>query len=900
MLPINPMRLIKFYIILSIFTFAQQTIFAQALYEVPIEEKTQLASIITEGKVINQQSFWNTQHSMIYTDNTVLVYKLFKGTSIPDTIHVLTVGGSVGTESIEASDLLQLNINEIGLFYCSPNALGIQSPIDQTVLLDVYSSAQGFIKYDLNTQTASSPFKKYSNITSSLYQAVEAQTGRGYKTIRNLNTDLEQNRATNITAPAISSFSPATVNAGAILDPTTNVLTINGSGFGSTPSGSAAVFFDNPDDGTGGTPFSVAYNSPNIVSWADNQIVIRVPTKAGTGSFGVIDASGNQVTASSNLNVLYSIITSIPTSAPNYVKEVNNINDNGSGGYTVVYSTNTAGGGVDLNASGAKSTFQRALTTWKEISGYNVIEGGTTTVQTIARDGNNNILYDNTNTGISPLASGVLAVCYSYFQICSDNYALNQTIKREFDIVIRNAGVSSGTANFTFGPCPPNATDYSLTDLETVLLHELGHSIGLGHINDTYTGSIGSLNPSKIMNYTIVNSSKRVSPDYSAKAGAAYLIQQQGNVYGGCVITEMTPLSTTLESKDDCPTTLPNNALTTGTVISFDLVHATSNKFTDPSSTNFRCNGSIGSQTNNAYYAFKTNASGGTMSIAVSGYTTTPSALTSCTQVYGGIPVTGIRLALYDVTSGLPTTPEGYPTVLACREFSGNGSLTEFSGLSANANYLIMVEGIENTKANFTFSFSGTAITTGVTLPLSSLILKANTVGKSVSLTFTASNEQDINQYFIEHSSDGILFSKIGEVMPSINNNALSNTYRFVDQQPTTGNNFYRIKGVSANNMEQYSNVTMVNLYQHKPTITVSPNPIEGKRLQLKAENMQKGNYACMITDVLGKVVYQKEIFSTGANEMLNIELPSSTTPGLYCVQILGGSGPLVYKFLVK
>jgi hypothetical protein len=92
----------------------------------------------------------------------------------------------------------------------------------------------------------------------------------------------------------------------------------------------------------------------------------------------------------------------------------------------------------------------------------------------------------------------------------------------------------------------------------------------------------------------------------------------------------------------------------------------------------------------------------------------------------------------------------------------------------------------------------------------------------------------------------------------------------------------------------------MVNLYQNKPTITITPNPIEGKRLQLKAENMQKGNYTCMITDVLGKVVYQKEIFSNGTNEMLTIALPVSTTPGLYCVQILGGSGPFVYKFLIK
>ncbi|MCF8342187.1 MAG: T9SS type A sorting domain-containing protein [Chitinophagaceae bacterium] len=96
------------------------------------------------------------------------------------------------------------------------------------------------------------------------------------------------------------------------------------------------------------------------------------------------------------------------------------------------------------------------------------------------------------------------------------------------------------------------------------------------------------------------------------------------------------------------------------------------------------------------------------------------------------------------------------------------------------------------------------------------------------------------------------------------------------------------------------SNVTMVNLNQNKPTITVTPNPIEGKRLQLKAENMQKGKYTCMITDVLGKVLYQKEIFSNGTNEMFTLQLPVSTTKGVYYIEIMGGNGPFVYKFLVK
>jgi hypothetical protein len=889
----------KMIFLLSLVIFIQGTLNAQSLYEVTTEEKTQNSTIIAEGKVVAKESFWNNQHSMIYTENKVLVYKLFKGNVVADTIKVLTVGGSVGNESIEASDLLQLNINDIGIFYCVPNILSISSPNSATVLLDIYSSSQGFLKYDINSQSASCPFKKFNNISTSFYQAIESQTGQRYRTIRNLSIDLEQNRATNITAPTINSFSPETVNAGALLDPSTNLLTINGSGFGSSPSGSAAVFFDNADDGTGGTPYSIAYNSALIVLWSDSQIQVRVPTKAGSGTFGVIDASGNQVSASTALNVSYSVITA-SFSSGTYIKEVNNVNYNGSGGYTIYYSSNTAGSGVDLNSSLAKATFQRALTAWKEISGYNIIEGGTSNLQAIAGDGYNVIMYDNTNTGISPLAAGVLAVCYSYFSICSDNYTLNQAIKREFDISIRNTSVSSGTSNFTLGPCPPNATDYTLTDLETVLLHELGHSIGLGHINDSYVGGIGTMNPGKLMNYAIVNSSKRVSPDYSAKTGAAYLIQQQGNTYGICGVTEMTPLSTTIESKDNCPTSLPSAALTNGTTVTFDLVHATSNKLTDPAYTNIRCDGVGASQTNSAYYAFKTNSTGGSMTINVSGYTTNPTSLTSCTQIYSGIPVTGIRLALYNVSGGLPTSPAGYTSLIACREFSGDGSLTSFSGLGSNTNYLLMVEGIENTKANFTFSFSGTAISDGANLPLSNLMLTGNADGKEINLQLTAVNEQDIRFYELERSADEISFSKFGEIQAISSSFVGNRVYKFIDKQPIVGKNYYRIKAISQNNQIQYSNIFFVNLNQKIASFSVTPNPIEGKQLELNVIMLKKGNYVFSVSDILGRVFLKKMVLYNGLSNIITEMLPSTSKSGIYFVKLEGEGISILKKFIIK
>src|SRR6202035_2716529 len=101
--------------------------------------------------------------------------------------------------------------------------------------------------------------------------------------------------------------------------------------------------------------------------------------------------------------------------------------------------------------------------------------------------------------------------------------------------------------------------------------------------------------------------------------GAAYVITPQGNPYGSCGLAaaEMTPLSTTVESKDECPGSFPSTTTPPGTIVAFDLVHATSNKFVDPQYTALNCTGTGTGVTNTAYYAFKTGSVGGILSLNV-------------------------------------------------------------------------------------------------------------------------------------------------------------------------------------------------------------------------------------------------------------------------------------------
>ena len=52
------------------------------------------------------------------------------------------------------------------MFFLHENALKIRSPLTKKILYDVYSSDQGFLRYDKKGKKAFAPFAKYENKTN--------------------------------------------------------------------------------------------------------------------------------------------------------------------------------------------------------------------------------------------------------------------------------------------------------------------------------------------------------------------------------------------------------------------------------------------------------------------------------------------------------------------------------------------------------------------------------------------------------------------------------------------------------------------------------------------------------------------------------------------------------------
>ena len=264
---------------------------------------------------------------------------------------------------------------------------------------------------------------------------------------------------------------------------TKSQLTITGSGFG-VAGGVSAVKFPDADDG--GSTFISALDT-QIVSWSDTEIIVEVPSGAGTGKIRVTDAIGASGNAATDLTILYS--------------ELNREFDPGTGteAYPLQhYGPNFITGGYewkmqtdffnDQEHPGAKAAFERALESWRCNTLINwTVSTTPTNVDVADFDGTNVIRFDNG----SELASSTLGVCYSFFSGCGDGAGSFNWYVSELDLVFND------DTNWYTGTGTPGAGEI---DFESVALHELGHSHQLGHVIDPNNNSVGN-NAEDVMHY---------------------------------------------------------------------------------------------------------------------------------------------------------------------------------------------------------------------------------------------------------------------------------------------------------------------------------------------------------------------------------------------------------------
>lgn len=173
--------------------------------------------------------------------------------------------------------------------------------------------------------------------------------------------------------------------------------------------------------------------------------------------------------------------------------------------------------------------------------------------------------------------------------------------------------------------------------------------------------------------------------------------------------------------------------------------------------------------------------------------------------------------------------------------------------------------------------FSGFYLTTAnSTLPLTLLNFDGKKEESSVALKWQTTNEINSREFVIQRSN-GSTFNDIGTIPAQATKGI--NSYSFTDENPSTGKNLYRLKMMDFDGHFTYSDVVIINFSASKTNLKLYPNPAKSI-LNLKIISEKTENIKLKITDVLGKVVYQKIIEVTAGENfsIVNIQnLPTGT-----------------------
>jgi autotransporter-associated beta strand protein len=267
---------------------------------------------------------------------------------------------------------------------------------------------------------------------------------------------------------------------------------------------------------------------------------------------------------------------------------------------------------------------------------------------------------------------------------------------------------------------------------------------------------------------------------------------------------------------------------------------------------------------------------------------------------------------LYDATTEIPMsisnyTRQQYTLRISWSNLSDNNYVAYLK--DSYSNTFTRIEFIGNTDYSYTIDNSVAAskaydrfnilFLPNSTLPVNGLTLTGAAKGNAVALQYEALNERDMQGYVIERSADGTIFTTLGEQQP-VNGTSATTRYNYTDNNPLAGMNYYRIKGSSINGQLQYSNVITVKTGSMLSMVTVAPNPVVNKVLNLRLLQLTKGSYRMIVTDVAGRTIFSKEMVYDGVSSMIKTTLPATLKPGNYYVRLSGEGSDFTEKFIIQ
>ena len=233
--------------------------------------------------------------------------------------------------------------------------------------------------------------------------------------------------------------------------------------------------------------------------------------------------------------------------------------------------------------------------------------------------------------------------------------------------------------------------------------------------------------------------------------------------------------------------------------------------------------------------------------------------------------------------NGIPVSIPGNKTDTVGFAFNAN-----FNGLSMGK-HAFYVRAMDDWGLTNVDSF-----TVAVALPVTLVNFTGQLVNNQVQLQWRTASEQNNDHFEVQHSTDGIQFSSIGNIKGS-GTSFIPHDYQFTDVAPAQGNNYYRLKQVDIDGNYTFSSIVDVKLMTGI-TYTIYPNPAINKvNMVISVDKDQQ--IKLTLTEPGGKIIETREVKCLFGDNKLEWDI-SRLAKGMYMICSQNNSGIAVVKFV--
>ena len=176
-------------------------------------------------------------------------------------------------------------------------------------------------------------------------------------------------------------------------------------------------------------------------------------------------------------------------------------------------------------------------------------------------------------------------------------------------------------------------------------------------------------------------------------------------------------------------------------------------------------------------------------------------------------------------------------------------------------------------------------------LPIALIDFSAVLKEKAVELFWTTLSEHNNDYFSLEKSLDGINWETFN-IIKSLGNSELVQTYSVFDSSPFNDLSYYRLKQTDIGGKSSYSKIE--SIFKHvQSEIEIYPNPNEDGLLKISTKGLNQ--YQIKLIDAYGRVVFHTELVNT----VTEIDL-SSFGKGVYIVLITNEHTSLTKKMIYR